>query len=101
MPRRCHGATSGLSTRCGNDGMTKAATTDMEERSSIQKMLGNVADLGEQCRRGGSLLRWLDDDRIAGSERRRHLPTHQQQWQDPRRDHGYDAERLVHCVVEC
>jgi len=59
-----------------------------------------VADLGEQRRRGGSLLRWLDDDRIAGSERRRHLPTHQQEWQVPRSDHGYDAERLVHRVVE-
>ena len=57
-------------------------------------------DLAERERRQRRLARRLQDDRVAGRERRRHLPRRQQQREVPRHDRRDDAERLAERVGE-
>ena len=46
------------------------------------------------------VLRGLHDDRVAGGQRRRHLPRRQPQRRVPREDGGHHAVRLVQRVVQ-
>ena len=53
-----------------------------------------VNQFGELQHRSRSLLRGLDDDRVAGSQRRRGLCCRQEHLCIPRDDSGYDTNRL-------
>ena len=59
-----------------------------------------IEDVGEGQRRERRHLGGLDDDGVAGGERRGDLPGHQQDWIVPRHDRADDAIRLLEHEVE-
>jgi hypothetical protein len=60
----------------------------------------DVEDFGELQRRQRILVRRLADDGVAGGDRRRHLPRHQQQREVERHDRGDHPERLLDREVD-
>jgi hypothetical protein len=76
-------------------GLDAEAVDDVEHARRQQ-----VADqLGEQQDRRGGLLGGLEDDAVAGGERRGELPRGHEQREVPRDDLPDDAERLLEVVA--